>query len=142
MSEEILMIGEVAALTGVAVSALRYYEEIGLMPRVTRVSGQRRYPLSAVKAVGVILLLQEVGFTLREAKILVSSRPPSLSRSRDLARQKIADIDERIVKAKAARSALEHSLRCRHTSLLDCPEFSAAVEARLAGTPIETHHPH
>jgi hypothetical protein len=46
-----------AASTGVATSALRYWEELGLLPAPARVSGQRRYPPSAVGLVGVVLLL-------------------------------------------------------------------------------------
>jgi DNA-binding transcriptional MerR regulator len=142
MSEQLLTIGELARRTGVAVSALRYYEQVGLMPPVTRVSGHRRYPASAVQLVGVILLLREVGFSLREMKALIASRSDSLVGWGDLARHKIADLDERIAKAQAARSALQHALGCPHADLLDCPNFSAAVEARLTGTPLENSHPH
>jgi MerR family regulatory protein len=64
MSDRLLTIGELARRAGVATSALRYYEELGLLPAPTRVSGQRRYPESAVGLVGIILLLREVGFSL------------------------------------------------------------------------------
>lgn len=140
MSEQLFTIGELARRTGVAVSALRYYEQAGLMPPAPRVSGHRCYPASAVQLVGVILLLREAGFSLREMRPLMAAPPhPGW---RDLAQRKIADLDQRITKAQAARSALQHALGCPHPDLVDCPKFTAAVEARLAGTPLESSHPH
>src|SRR2546430_13539854 len=65
---EQLTIGGLARATGVATSALRYWEELGLLPAPARVSGQRRYPASAVELVGLILVLRDIGFTLRELK--------------------------------------------------------------------------
>ncbi len=141
MSGQVLTIGELAHRTGVAVSALRYYEQIGLMPPASRVSGQRRYPASAVQLVGVILLLREVGFSLREIKALMAPRPHSAVGWRELARHKIADIEERIAKAQAALSALQHALGCKHADLLECPNFAAVAAARLAGKPLENAHP-
>ncbi|HEY2791353.1 MAG TPA: MerR family DNA-binding transcriptional regulator, partial [Micromonosporaceae bacterium] len=53
-----LTIGELAKATGVATSALRYWEELELLPAPERSAGQRRYPESALRQVGVILLLR------------------------------------------------------------------------------------
>jgi len=64
---EFLTIGELARRTGVTTSALRYYDELGLVRPSGRISGHRRYALDAVGAVGVVRLLQEAGFTLAEA---------------------------------------------------------------------------
>jgi DNA-binding transcriptional MerR regulator len=61
----LLTIGELARRGGVAASALRYYEQIGLLSVPSRVSGQRRYPESVVGLVGMILLLRDVGFSGR-----------------------------------------------------------------------------
>lgn len=60
---ELLTIGELARQTGVAASALRYYEEVGLLPAPARVSGQRHYPESAVTIVAAIRLHSDAGFT-------------------------------------------------------------------------------
>jgi DNA-binding transcriptional MerR regulator len=62
----LLSIGELAARSGVATTALRYYDELGLVRPVTRSSGHRRYAESAVADVGAILFFSEVGFTLAE----------------------------------------------------------------------------
>lgn len=75
--------------TGVATSALRYWEELGLLAAPARVSGQRRYPPSAVELVGVILLLRDVGFTLRELKALIGPRSPAGNDWRKLHQRKL-----------------------------------------------------
>ena len=77
MPGRLLTIGELARRAGVATSALRYWEEIGLLPAAARVSGQRRYPQSAAELVGVILLLRDVGFSLAEQKAFLASRAAS-----------------------------------------------------------------
>lgn len=74
MTEEQLTIGELAHRTGVATSALRYWEQLGLLAPPARLSGQRRYPPSAVGQVGEILLLRDLGYTLRDLKALLASR--------------------------------------------------------------------
>jgi DNA-binding transcriptional MerR regulator len=73
----VLTIGEVAERAGVATSALRYYDELGLLPPAARVSGRRRYTEDAVARVGAILLLSDVGFTLAEVGTILASRRES-----------------------------------------------------------------
>src|SRR6266704_2465804 len=123
MSEQ-LTIGELAKRTGVATSALRYYEELGLLPAPARVSGQRRYPPSAVGLVGVILLLRDVGFTLREVKALIASRSLAGDGWRELHRRKLTELDRRIAQAQAARTAIAHALACPHEDVFECPNFA------------------
>ena len=131
MSE--LTIGELARRTGVATSALRYWEELGLLPRPARVSGQRRYPESWVGLIGVILLLQDAGFTLAEQKALAASRAVATDEWRQLAGRKLAALDEQIAQAQAARVAIEHALHCPQEDILECPTFRGYVSARLTG---------
>ena len=142
MPDDLLTIGELARGTRVATSALRYYEELGLLPRPTRVSGQRRYPPSTVELVGVILFLRDVGFALGEMKTLMAARARSPDVWRNLVRRKVADLDDQIAKAGIARIALEHALRCRHEDLLECPNFWDVVASRLAGKPLDEAHAH
>ncbi len=141
-SERLLTIGELGRRAGVATSALRYWEELGLLPAPTRVSGQRRYPESAVALVGIILLLRDVGFSLAEQKLFAASRPAARDEWQRLARRKLAELDEHIVKAEAAREAIEHALHCPHEDIRDCPNFAGLVAARLAGQPLHEAHTH
>jgi DNA-binding transcriptional MerR regulator len=141
-SERLLTIGELARRAGVATSALRYWEELGLLPAPARISGQRRYPESAVALVGVILLLRDVGFSLAEQKALLASRGVALDQWRRLARHKLAELDEQIANARAAREAIDHALRCPHEDFRHCPTFRRHIAARLAGQPLREAHSH
>jgi MerR family redox-sensitive transcriptional activator SoxR len=67
---ERISIGELSARSGVAVSAIRYYERIGLLSPVARVSGRRRYTTDAVASLSLIRLGQAAGFTLAELRAL------------------------------------------------------------------------
>jgi DNA-binding transcriptional MerR regulator len=140
MAEEQLTIGELARRTGAAPSALRYYEEIGLLAPPARVSGRRRYGPDAVDAVGAVLFLADVGFTLAEIEQLMAARATDPSNWRDLARRKLAELDERIDEAQAARVAVEHALACPHDDIVTCPNFQEVVRQRLAGKPLQDAH--
>jgi DNA-binding transcriptional MerR regulator len=136
----LLTIGELARRTGVSTSALRYYEEVGLLPAPARISGQRRYPESATRTVGTILLYSDAGFTLAEQKALMASARSSPAEWRRLARRKVAELDDQIARAQAAREAISHGLRCRHEDVTQCPNFEAGVTARLAGQGLAEAH--
>jgi DNA-binding transcriptional MerR regulator len=142
MSDQLLTIGELARRTGVATSTLRYYEELGLLPTPARISGQRRYPESAVGLVGIILLLRDVGFSLAEQKALMASRAFALDDWQRLARRKLAELDNQIAKAQTAREAIDHAPHCPHEEIFDCPNFANVVAARLDGQPLHRAHPH
>jgi len=142
MSDRLLSIGELARRAGVATSALRYWEELGLLPAAARISGQRRYPESAAGLVGIILLLRDVGFSLAEQKAFMASRAVGPGDWQCLARRKLAELDDQIAKAQTARQAIDHALRCPHEDLLGCPNFASVVAARLAGQPLHEAHPH
>jgi DNA-binding transcriptional MerR regulator len=142
MPDQLYTIGELAKCTGVAPSALRYYEEIGLMPPAARVSGRRRYGKAAVEFVGIILCLRDVGFSLAEMKTFLGSRSRSPDAWRELAHHKLAELDEQISRAQVARVALQHSLRCRHENPLDCPNFADVLAGKLAGKSLAEAHSH
>ena len=142
MSDRLLTIGELARRVGVATSALRYWEDLGLLPPAARISGQRRYPESAAGLVGLILLLRDVGFSLAEQKVFMASRAAAPGTWQRLARRKLADLDDQIAKALTARQAITHALRCPHEDIFECPNFVAVAAARLTGQPLGEAHPH
>jgi DNA-binding transcriptional MerR regulator len=137
---EYLTIGELARRTGVTTSALRYYDELGLVRPDRRVSGHRRYGVDAVDAVGVIRFFQEVGFTLAETRRLVGSRKRSPGAWRVLALRKSEELRHRIMREQAARQALEHALVCPKEDFLDCPNFWTTVRGVLAGVELADAH--
>ncbi len=136
----LLTIGELARRAGVTASALRYYEELGLLPAPARVSGQRRYPESAARLVAAILLYSDAGFTLAEQKTLLAAGAAAPGDRRQLMRRKLAELDEQIARAQAIREAISHGLRCPHGDITQCPNFNAGITARLAGQPLSQSH--
>jgi DNA-binding transcriptional MerR regulator len=123
-----LGIGELAERTGVAVTALRYYDELGLVRPAARVGGQRRYEDDAVKQVGVVLFLRDVGFSLEEIGRVMRGDD-----WRDLAHRKIAELEEQAANVRAARTALVHALDCPAGEPAMCPKFWSIIEDRLPG---------
>jgi DNA-binding transcriptional MerR regulator len=142
MSDRLLTIGQLARRAGVSTAALRYYEELGLLPTAARIAGQRRYPESAVGLVGIILLLGDVGFSLAERKAFMASHAVALDDWRRLVRRKLAELDDQIAKAQTAREAIVHALRCPHEDIFECPNFASVVAARLTGQPLHEAHRH
>lgn len=140
VDDGLLTIGELSARTGVPTSALRYYDERGLVRPVARRSGQRRYDAAAVDRVGVVLFLRDVGFTLGEVGQLVSGRQEGEPGWRDIAKGKLAELNERASRLRVARVALEHAIRCRHGDPAECPTFWSIVSARLDGRSLAESH--
>jgi DNA-binding transcriptional MerR regulator len=138
--DSLFTIGELARRTGVTTSALRYYEELGLLPRPIRISGQRRYPESAVRLVAAILLHSDAGFTLAEQKALMAASASTPGDRRQLMQRKLAELDEQIARAQAVREAIRHGLRCPYEDITQCPNFDAGITARLAGQPLSQSH--
>ena len=134
----LLSIGELARRTGVASTALRYYDELGLVRPAVRASGRRRYSDSAVAEVGVVLFLREVGFSLAEIGSLIGGgdrRGWKIVVERKL--QELADQQHRV---EAARAALEHVRRCPAGEPTQCPRFWSIIEGQLQGLPLEESH--
>lgn len=140
LRERALSIGELARRAGVSTSAIRYYEELGLLPVPARVSGQRRYPEDVVRLVGAILLHSDAGFTLAEQKTFTAAPLTASGAWGQLARLKLAELDEKIALAQAAREAIAHGLHCPHEDITQCPNYEAGVSARLAGQPLAQSH--
>jgi DNA-binding transcriptional MerR regulator len=139
VSDDLLSVGDLAARTGVAVTALRYYDELGLVRPATRVSGQRRYTESAVSAVGVVLFLRDVGFSLAEVAQLLATTSRTADWS-DLVDRKLAELAEQEHRLLVARTALEHARDCPAGDPSRCPRFWAIIDARLSGDSLEASH--
>ena len=124
-------IGELARRTGLATSALRYYEHIGLLPPAARAGGRRHYRASSAERVAVIRLCQNAGFTLAEIGRLLSARNWGRHGWGHLAERKIAELDARIADAQRAKELIKHALECPHRELVTCPRFRSALEGQL-----------
>jgi DNA-binding transcriptional MerR regulator len=109
-----MTIGEIARRTGLATSAIRYYEEIGLLPPAPRVSGQRVYGEETVDRLRVILFARDAGFTLREIRQLFESR------WRKLVASKLAEVDESMARLGTMKRLLREIERCGCVDLRAC----------------------
>jgi DNA-binding transcriptional MerR regulator len=124
-------IGELARRTGVATSALRYYERLGLLSCAQRAGGKRHYTASAAERVALIRLFQNAGFTLAEIRRLLAEGSLDREGFGQLAEGKVTELDARIADAKQAKKLINHALQCPHPDLLTCPSFRTALNAQL-----------
>ena len=123
MTEQKLTIGEVAHQAGLHTSAIRYYEDIGVLPTPERTHGHRRYTSRVFQQLAFIQLAQAAGFTMAEIKTLVSGfdeTAPLGVRWRTLAEQKLAELDILITRAQGMKRVLEDGIRCQCLNLDEC----------------------
>ncbi len=125
-----LTIGEVARLAGLRTSALRYYEEVGVLPPAARIGGQRRYTETVLARLVVVRLAQELGFSVAEIRALVAGFDDtgvSSDRWRELATRKLTEVEVLITQAERMKQLLEESPRCGCLTLDGC---AAVLERR------------
>ncbi len=123
-----ITIGQLAQKAGVRPSALRYYERVGLLPKPRRVSGQRRYGPDSLKWLAGIRIAQRAGFTVAEIKRLFFGFPRSAKPSdrwRELAREKLPEVEELIRRATVMKQLLLEGIRCGCKSLQECTLFES-----------------
>ena len=122
--EKTLTVGQLAKRSGVAVSALHYYEARGLI-RSTRNSGnQRRYAREVLRRLAVIKAAQRIGVPLAEIgealKALPQDRAPTAAEWRRLSTKWRSDLDQRIAALKLFRDKLSECVGCGCLSLEHC----------------------
>jgi len=127
-----LDIAEVAQRSGIPASALRYYEEKGLIASVGRRGLRRLFDADVVERLALIALGRAVGFSLEEiARIFAKGRRVHIDR-RMLA-TKAAELDRRIRELTAMRNGLRHAVACSAPSHMECPKFRRILRAAAAG---------
>jgi MerR family transcriptional regulator, redox-sensitive transcriptional activator SoxR len=130
----LLTIGEVASRSGLATSALRYYEREGLIPATRTGGGQRRYHRSVLRRLAFIRAARNVGLSLEEVREslsrLPSSRTPTKADWTAISRGWRQRLNEQIDGLVALRDGLDSCIGCGCLSLARCrisnPEDSAA----------------
>jgi MerR family transcriptional regulator, redox-sensitive transcriptional activator SoxR len=128
--EEELLIGEVARRSGLRVSAIRYYEAVGLLPEPRRVSGRRHYESQVLQTLSVIGTAQRAGLTLDEIRELLTASngsEPVSERLRTIAERKLPEVDALIERAHLVRGWLEAAAACRCPTLDDCKLFDPSA---------------
>jgi len=121
---ESLTIGEIARRSGVATSALRFYEDRGLIRSERTGAGHRRYQRSVIRRIAFIVFAQRIGLTLEEVGAelarLPENRVPKRSDWAQLSSSWTARIDERIAELERLRDGLDQCIGCGCLSLDRC----------------------
>ena len=132
-----ITIGELSKRTGVATSALRYYESEGLIAATRTQSGQRRYPREVIRRVSFVRVAQQVGLSLEEVRQALTSLPGNRTpNERDwgrLSRSWRPRIDERIAMLERLRDRLDGCIGCGCLSLRYCKILNPDDELAARG---------
>lgn len=138
MDEDKLRIGEVAAQAGVRKSAIRYYESLGLLAEPERSAGQRLYEKSVLRRLAVIGIGQRAGLSLDEiGTLLEAGNEPMSARLREIAANKLPEIEALLRRAEAMRQWLKAAEGCGCAAIDDCVLFDAETIAS-GGSQAET----
>jgi MerR family transcriptional regulator, redox-sensitive transcriptional activator SoxR len=133
----LLTIGEVSRRSGVAASALRFYEERGLIASEREGSGQRRFPRPVLRRIAFIVFAQRIGLTLDEIGAELSRLPPDRAPTRRdwsrLSSQWTSRIDQRIAELERLKMGLTECIGCGCLSLDRCRLANPKDRAAAAG---------
>ena len=121
-SNDLLPIGNVAKTTGIAVSAVRYYDEIGMIAAVTRVGGKRRFDPETVGRVSFILRAQEAGFSLDDIRTILDDTAGGW---RDLVESKLVELTERRDRLDTMIAMVAEIRDCGCGAAAACPLMSS-----------------
>jgi len=123
--DDLLSVGEVARRSGVAVSALHFYESKGLIESVRNAGNQRRYARDVLRRVAVIKVAQRAGIPLTEIREALAGLPQRRTvTARDwavLSKRWKSDLDQRILRLTQLRDQLGECIGCGCLSIRSCP---------------------
>ena len=124
-ADRALSVGEVAERSGVAVSAVHFYESKGLIQSQRNAGNQRRYARDVLRRIAIIKVGQRLGIPLAEIQqaftALPEQRTPTASDWKKLSARWHADLDDRIARLTALRDQMSSCIGCGCVSLKDCP---------------------
>ncbi len=126
---DLLDIGEVAARSGLAPSALRYYESEGMIASADRKGLRRQFQPGVLTTLAVVAICRQAGFTLEEIKlVLATGGGPSW---KTFAERKRDQLRARADHLATVADQLDHALRCPSPNVFDCQHFRAALADAL-----------
>ena len=137
-SSGLLSIGTVATRTGLAVSAIRFYEEQGLVSSTRAESGHRRFHRSTIRRLSFIRICQQLGYSLDEIKAqldqLPQKRTPTEQDWQRLAATFRLDIERRMAGLAELRDKLDGCIGCGCLSLQRCALYNEGDAASSFGS--------
>ncbi|WGW03231.1 redox-sensitive transcriptional activator SoxR [Tropicibacter oceani] len=138
MPKDGLTIGDVAARTGLAPSAIRHYESQGLVFPSRNDAGQRRYARADIRRLSFVLIAQQLGFSLSRIKdqlaALPDNRAPTKRDWQRISSRFGRDLDARIAQMTRLRDRLDGCIGCGCLSLESCHLYNPEDRAARQGT--------
>lgn len=134
---DMLPIGKIAARTGVAVSAIRYYEAEGLVHPIRTEAGQRQFRRSDIRRISFIKIAQELGLSLTEIRAEMASLPegrtPTKADWEKISRRFKEALDAQIARLQRTRDKLDGCIGCGCLSLKTCALYNPDDTAARRG---------
>ena len=135
--KSVLAIGELSERTGLSVSAIRFYEEKGLITPHRNSGGHRRYMRSDIRRLSFVMIAQKFGFTLPEIREQLSSLPGGRTPTKEdwsrLSEGFRTHLDARIATLEKLRDDLDGCIGCGCLSLPSCALYNAGDSAAKNG---------
>lgn len=132
-----IQIGQVAARTGIAVSAIRFYEEAGLITAGRSAGGNRVFAAADIRRISFIMVAQKLGFSLKQIREQLDSLPdnrtPNMADWEKIGQSFSVDIDERIAALARLKEKLAGCIGCGCLSLQNCSIFNEGDLAAEGG---------
>jgi DNA-binding transcriptional MerR regulator len=132
-------ISEVARRTGIAASALRYYEKRGLIRSVGPAGARRRFTPGVLDQLALIALGQAAGLSLDEIQSMLSPTGGA-DIDRRLLATKADEIDAKVRQLRAMSRGLRHAAACPAPSHAQCPTFQGLLKAAASGALRQRRH--
>jgi MerR family redox-sensitive transcriptional activator SoxR len=133
----LLAIGDLAARTGLSVSAIRFYETQGLVAPLRNAGRHRRYLRSDIRRLSFVLIAQRLGFTLPEIRTALAGLPqgrtPTVRDWEQIGRSIRVQLDERIALMSKLRDRLDGCIGCGCLSLKKCALYNPADRIAAKG---------
>jgi MerR family redox-sensitive transcriptional activator SoxR len=133
-----LSIGDIAARTGLAVSAIRYYEDEGLIRPFRNAGNQRRFDRADIRRLSFVKIAQELGFPLAQIRALLRDLPdgrtPTKADWAKISLQFRADLNDRIRQLERLRDRLDGCIGCGCLSLQACKLYNPQDRAAERGS--------
>lgn len=132
---DLISIGQAADRLGLNTSALRYYDERGLVSPSVRQAGRRMYGPEELRRLAFLKIAHELGLPLDTAAAILDAPGPQW---RQTVRQQITQLDKMIAQAQGAQKFLTHALNCpTNHPVRDCSTMIAALDRLVDGTSVD-----
>ncbi|MBY8825802.1 redox-sensitive transcriptional activator SoxR [Sphingomonas colocasiae] len=136
-ASDVISIGDLAARTGVAVSAIRFYEAKGLLHPYRNAGGQRRFLRSDIRRLSFILIAQQLGLSIEAIGIelakLPDGRTPNAADWKRISKAMRVLLDARIAQLARTRDRLDDCIGCGCLSLASCALYNPEDRAAARG---------